>query len=183
MKYIVLDFETTGLATKEKIVDGKVVQYPAEIIEIGITEIIDGKIGRNMSKFVKPKRPIPFNITQITNITNDMVKDAKLIEQILPAFRKYIGDNTVIAHNGSRYDIPLINYYLGKNNLPLITNCIDTILLLKSTPGYNGENNKLGTACEYYGIKNIAAHRAYADTYATAKLFLTLEKENGRMIV
>lgn len=181
MKYIVFDVETTGLSTKEKIVNG-VIQYPAEIIEIGITEIIDGKIGRNMSKFLKPKNRIPANITQITKITNDMVKDAKSIEEILPAFRKYIGNDTVIAHNGKRYDIPLINYYLQKSGLPLIKNQIDTIDLLKSTPSYHGENNKLGTACAFYGIKNIAAHRAYADTYATAKLFLKLEEENGRML-
>lgn len=181
MEYIVLDFETTGLSTKEKIVNG-VVHYPAEIIEIGITEIIDGKLGRDMSKFIKPKNLIPENITEITQITNEMVKNAKSIEEVLPAFRKYIGDKTVIAHNGNRYDIPLINYYLGKMNLPLITNHIDTIQLLKNTPSYTGANNKLGTACEFYGIKNVQAHRAYADTHATAQLFLKLEQENGRML-
>lgn len=181
-EYIVLDLETTGLQLKEKIVDGQI-KYPAEIIEIGITEIKNNKIGRNMSKLVKPKKSIPSKITAITGIDNEMVKNAKSIEDILSNFRKYLGDKTIITHNGKRFDIPLINYYLEKNNLPKITNVIDTLELLKNCGSYKGENNKLETACSFYHIKNTQAHRAYADTNATAQLFLKLSKENISLLI
>lgn len=182
MKYIVLDLETTGLQTKEKIVNGEI-KYPAEIIEIGITEIVNNRITKNMSKFIKPKKGIPANITKITNIDNDMVKEAKSIDEVIVNFRKYIGNSTVITHNGKRFDIPLINYYLEKNNLPIITSVIDTLELLKKNPNYTGENNKLETACKFYNIKNIAAHRAYADTHATAQLFLKLSSEKDGLLI
>lgn len=174
--YKVVDLETTSLRTSEKIENGQVVAYPAEIIEIGVTDIDNLKVGKNYSRFVKPDNKIPKLITDLTGITNDMVKDAKKLKDVLANFRKFIGDDTVIAHN-ARYDITLINYYLEKFGLPKITKYICTLELLKKTPSYQGANNKLGTACEYYGIKNIKAHRAYADTYATAQLFLILTKQ------
>lgn len=69
-KYIVVDLETTGLDPFSG----------CEIIEIGITEIVNNKIGRNYSRLVKPKGIIPSHITNITSITNDMVEDAESLE-------------------------------------------------------------------------------------------------------
>ena len=64
-KYIVVDLETTGLDPFSG----------CEIIEIGITEIVNNKIGRNYSRLIKPKNHIPYFITQITNISDDMVEN------------------------------------------------------------------------------------------------------------
>ena len=66
-EYIVVDLETTGLDPYKG----------CEIIEIGVTEIIDGKIVRNYSRFVKPKGIIPSFITDITNIVT-----AKIINNV-----------------------------------------------------------------------------------------------------
>jgi len=163
--YVVVDLETTGLDPSKG----------CEIIEIGTTEIIDGKITRNYSKFVKPKRFIPSNITKITNITNEMVKNAESIEEVLPKFIKYLGDRTMIAHN-AKFDLKFLNYYLEKLNLEPIKNSICTIEMLKKCPSYKGVNNKLETACKFYNIENKNAHRADSDTLATAKLFLILNE-------
>lgn len=177
----VIDLETMGFspAIYDKIT--KELKYENDILEIGVTELsIDKdkkfKIGKNYSRLIKPTRSIPSNITNLTNITNDMVKNQKTIEEVLPNFRKYIGNDLVIGHNLS-YDLKFLNYYLEKYNLPLITNQICTLEMLKKVQNYTGENKKLGTACEYYGIKLNKAHRAYADTYATAQLFIKLIDE------
>ena len=165
-EYVVVDLETTGLDPYKG----------CEIIEIGITEIVNNKIVKNYSRFVKPKKQIPSFITEITNITNDMVKYEDSIEDILPRFRKYIGDRTIIAHN-AKFDLKFLNYYLKELNLEPIDNFICTLELLKQNSNYKGKNKKLETACEYYNIENKNAHRADSDTLATAKLFLIIKDE------
>ena len=90
-EYVVVDLETTGLDPYKG----------CEIIEIGITEINQDKIGRNYSRLIKPKNHIPYFITEITNISDDMVENEEGIEKVLPRFRQYLGDKTMIAHNRS----------------------------------------------------------------------------------
>ncbi|MGL5330776.1 MAG: 3'-5' exonuclease [Peptostreptococcaceae bacterium] len=165
-EYVVVDLETTGLDPYKG----------CEIIEIGVTEIIDNNIVKNYSRFVKPKRNIPSFITEITNISNDMVENEDSIEEVLPRFRKYIGNRTIIAHN-AKFDLKFLNYYLEELNLEPISKHICTLELLKKNKTYKGKNKKLETACEYYGIENKNAHRADSDTLATAKLFLIIKDE------
>lgn len=165
-EYIVVDLETTGLSP----IKGH------EIIEIGVTEIKSDKIMLNYSRLIKPKSIIPTQITQITNISNDMVENEKTLEEVLPKFREYLGDRTLIAHN-AKFDLSFLNYYLEKMGLEKITNYICTFELLKINKKYNAKKRNLGTACEYYGIELVNAHRADADTLATAKLFLKIREE------
>ena len=161
-EYTVVDLETTGLDPYKG----------CEIIEIGVTEITQGKIGRNCSRLIKPKNHIPYFITEITNISDDMVENEECIEEVLPRFRKYLGDKTMIAHN-AKFDLKFLNYYLEALNLEPITNYICTLEILKKVKSYNGKNKKLETACIYYNIENKNTHRADSDALATAKLFLT----------
>ena len=165
-EYVVVDLETTGLDPYKG----------CEIIEIGITEIHGDTIGRNYSRLIKPKNHIPYFITDITNISDDMVENEEGIETVLPRFRKYIGDRTIIAHN-AKFDLKFLNYYLKELNLETIDNFICTLELLKQNSNYKGKNKKLETACEYYNIENKNAHRADSDTLATAKLFLIIKDE------
>ena len=165
-EYVVVDLETTGLDPYKG----------CEIIEIGITEIHGDTIGRNYSRLIKPKNHIPYFITDITNISDDMVENEEGIETVLPRFRAYLGDKTMIAHN-AKFDLKFLNYYLELLNLEPITNYICTLELLKQVQSYKGKNKKLETACAYYNIENKNAHRADSDTLATAKLFLILKDE------
>ena len=165
-EYIFVDLETTGLDPYKG----------CEIIEIGITEIKENKIVKNYSRLIKPKSHIPYFITEITNISDDMVENEEYLETVLPRFRKYFGDRTIIAHN-AKFDLKFLNFYLKENNLPIIENYICTLELLKQSKTYKGKNKKLETACEYYNIENKNAHRADSDTLATAKLFLILKDE------
>ena len=71
-EYIVVDLETTGLSPNNG----------DEIIEIGVTEIKDDKIKLNYSRLIKPRGFISSTITNITNITNEMVSDAASIEDV-----------------------------------------------------------------------------------------------------
>ncbi|WP_101772802.1 3'-5' exonuclease [Peptostreptococcus faecalis] len=169
-EYIVVDLETTGLSPEKG----------SEIIEIGVTEIKSGEIKLNYSRLIKPKKiEIPDEITRITNITTDMVLNEPEIEVVLPKFRNYIGNRTIIAHN-AKFDIKFLNYYLINMSLEPISDYICTLEMLKLNKLYKGKNKKLATACEYYGINNKSAHRADSDTLATAELFLKIREEIRR---
>ena len=163
-EYVVVDLETTGLDPYSG----------CEIIEIGITEIKNDQIVRNYSRLIKPQESIPPLITEITGITNEMVRNEETIETVLPRFRKFLNDRVMIAHN-AKFDLKFLNYYLEALNLEPITNYICTLEMLKQVKSYNGKNKKLETACSYYNIENKNAHRADSDTLATAKLFLTIK--------
>ncbi|MEG0854839.1 MAG: 3'-5' exonuclease [Terrisporobacter sp.] len=165
-EYVVVDLETTGLDPYKG----------CEIIEIGITEIKNNKIIRNYSRLIKPEILIPPFITELTGISNEMVKNKEGIEMVLPRFRKFLGDRVMIAHN-AKFDLKFLNYYLEKLNLQTIDNHICTLEILKKSKSYKGKNKKLETACEYYNIKNENAHRADSDTKATAELFLIIKDE------
>lgn len=165
-EYVVVDLETTGLDPYSG----------CEIIEIGITEIKDNQIVRNYSRLVKPKLSIPSLITEITGITNEMVENEEGIETVLPRFRKFLGDRTMIAHN-AKFDLKFLNYYLKKYNLEPVEKHLCTMEMLKKCKSYKGKNKKLETACNYYNIKNENAHRADSDTKATAELFLIIKDE------
>ncbi len=79
--YVVFDIETTGFNSVND-----------RIIEIGAVRVVEGEIKETFSEFVNPERPIPYKITQLTTITDDMVKDAGTIEEILPQFLKFCED-------------------------------------------------------------------------------------------
>lgn len=183
----VIDLETTGFSpiipksypkgTKNSIKN----PLGSEIIEIGLTEIGNLKIGKNYSRLIKPKKIVPNKIIDLTHISNAMLVNEKRLEDVLPSFRKYIGDNLIVGHNVT-FDLRFLNYYLKMMNLPLIKKYICTMKMLKSTSSYVGKNYKLSSAVSYYGLKLLHAHRAYADTNATAQLFLKLLNINDLKI-
>ena len=87
-EYIVFDIETTGLDASYD-----------EIIEIGALKIKNNEIVDKFTSLIKPKYPIDEFITELTGITNEMVKDAPLINEVLPRFIDFIGDEILVGHN------------------------------------------------------------------------------------
>lgn len=94
--YIVFDIETTGFSSIQD-----------AIIEIGAVKVTGGKIVDRFSTFVNPKRPIPFEITNLTSITDEMVMDSPTIDVILPQFLSFVGDGVLVAHNAG-FDVGFI---------------------------------------------------------------------------
>ena len=94
--YIVFDIETTGFSSIKD-----------AIIEVGAVKVTDGKITDRFSTFVNPKRPIPFEITNLTSITDEMVMDSPTIDVVLPQFLEFAGDGVLVAHNAG-FDVGFI---------------------------------------------------------------------------
>lgn len=159
--YVVFDLETTGLdATKD------------EIIEIGACKIKNGKICEVFSTFVKPSKKIPKEITDLTGITDLMVKDAPTINYVLPDFYKFCYGSTLVAHNIA-FDIGFVHNISKKFSYNFSNDTMDTMdIAKKKLPGL--KNYKLGTIVEKLGIVLENAHRAVNDATATAKVFVKL---------
>ena len=163
-EYCVLDIETTGLSFRTE-----------KITEIAVVRIKNGEILEEFSCFVNPEVPIPERIVEITNITDEMVKNAETIEQVMPKFLEFIGDSVLVAHNAS-FDIGFLKYNAAKLGLKMDNTYIDTLSLSRGLfPEF--KKHKLGFIAENLNIKVDVAHRALDDVITLIKVFnVMLEK-------
>jgi DNA polymerase-3 subunit alpha (Gram-positive type) len=156
--FVVFDIETTGFhAGNDK------------IIEIGAVKIKDGKEVDYFSEFINPQIPIPFKIEQLTGINDEMVKDAALIEEILPKFLDFCKESVLVAHN-AEFDTGFIKAKAADLSLPYAFTVVDTLplarVLLTDIAKFTLDN-----VCKRLNIKLENHHRAVDDAGATAKVF------------
>ncbi|MDE6656223.1 MAG: PHP domain-containing protein, partial [Anaeroplasmataceae bacterium] len=161
--YVVFDIETTGLS-----------QSYDEIIEIAAHKVYQGGIIDTFEVFVNPGFPIPEKIVGITHITDDMVKDALSIEEILPKFMDFCKDAILVAHNAT-FDVGMIyrdvkKYHMGYEMLPVI----DTLNLFRAGYGTEVKTFNLKSLCKYFKVKQEQHHRATDDTRVTALCFIQM---------
>src|SRR5215469_10988450 len=86
--FVVVDLETTGGAPGG-----------GRIIEIGACRMAGPRIEETYQSLVRPWTRIPRFISTMTSITNEMVRGAPPIDEVLPAFRRFLGDAVLVAHN------------------------------------------------------------------------------------
>ncbi|WP_339321302.1 PolC-type DNA polymerase III [Paenibacillus sp. FSL W8-0194] len=154
--YVVFDIETTGLSITN-----------SKITELAAVKMHEGKeIGR-YATFVNPHEKIPYHIQQLTNITDEMVKDAPDLEPVLKEFVEFVGDAVLVAHN-ARFDVGFIQASLKEYGMPLLDNpALDTLELARLLhPGM--KNHRLNTLADKYKVLLESHHRAIDDTVALA---------------
>ncbi len=157
--YVVFDIETTGFSA-----------VTDRIIEIGAVKVEDGKITDKFSTFVNPKRPIPFRITELTSITDEMVISSPDIETILPQFIEFIGDAVLVAHNAS-FDVGFIEQNCKRQKIEADFTYVDTVALARVLlPALN--RFKLDTVAKALNISLENHHRAVDDAGCTAEIFV-----------
>lgn len=170
--YTVVDVETTGL------------KVSCDIIEISAIRIRNFKPVKAYTTLIKPKKEIPFDITELTGITNEMVADAPNIQQVMPGFIDFVGKDNLLGHN-LIFDLK----FLYKNGFDFTKNrrrYYDTLKMAKSKllkippPGAPDDGRwqvldyKLDSVCEYFNIYRSVAHRSLSDCLATSKAFREL---------
>lgn len=159
--YIAFDIETTGLNPLEN-----------EIIEIGALKVRDGKVADRFIEFIRPLAPISPMITNLTGITNEMVAGAKTRCQVVGDFLDFCENDVLIGHNVI-FDYSFVKCSAMQDGLAFEKMGIDTLKIAKKVHT-DLESKSLGSLCSHYHIENKAAHRAYHDALATAKLYQTL---------
>ncbi|WP_283771266.1 PolC-type DNA polymerase III [Paenibacillus sp. J45TS6] len=160
--YIVFDIETTGLSVTQN-----------KIIEIAAVKMIEDKEVDRFATFVNPHERIPYNIQQLTNINDDMVKDAPELEPVLKDFVTFVGDGILVAHN-ARFDMGFIQANLKTLGMtPLDNPVLDTLELARMLHP-SMKNHRLNTLADKYKISLENHHRAIDDTIALAGILTGL---------
>lgn len=164
-RYVVIDFETTGLDPKR--------DYITEIAAVIVEEsqIID-----SFDQLVKPREPIPDKVEQLTGITNEMVSSAPSINITLPKFMTFIGKDLLVGHNID-FDSKFLSAACQRFKIPYHNKVSDTLELSRRAMPYL-DNHKLGTVCKALHIRNDNAHRAMSDVMATQQVFEILAADN-----
>ncbi len=167
--YVVFDLETTGFSSAKD-----------KIIEIGAVKVENGEITDKYSTFVNPKIPIPFRITQLTSITDEMVMESPEIETILPQFLKFVGDAVLVAHNAS-FDVSFIEENCRRQGIEPDFTSVDTVglarVLLPTLSKF-----KLNVVAKALNISQEHHHRAVDDARVTAEIyvkFIQMLEERG----
>jgi DNA polymerase-3 subunit alpha (Gram-positive type) len=164
-EYVVFDIETTGLSVSQN-----------KIIELAGIKMVNGQETDRFETFVNPHEPIPYNIQQLTNITDDMVKDAPELEPQLKEFITFIGDAILVAHN-ARFDMGFMQEACKQHGLPPLTNpALDTLELARYLHP-TMKNHRLNTMANLYKVSLDNHHRAIDDTIALGGILNGLLKE------
>lgn len=159
--FICFDIETTGLsAARDK------------ITEIGAVKVENGVITDKFSTFVNPEMPIPQKITQLTGITDEMVKDAPSQSEAVSAFLEFAGDNVLVAHNAP-FDTSFIAKACEDMGREYNYTSIDTVAISRAILT-DIKNCKLDTVAKFLRLGEFNHHRATDDAEMLAKIFITL---------
>jgi len=152
-KYVVFDLETTGLST-----------YYDRIIEFGAVRVEKGLVTSSIDILINPGRKLPEKITKITNITDEMLKDAPSIEEVMPRILDFIGDAILVSHN-AQFDFGYLQEALKRMELPLLKNGVIDTLPLSRYLFPESRSHRLGSLCRNMGVfyDEDAAHRADYD--------------------
>lgn len=159
--FICFDIETTGLsAARDK------------ITEIGAVKVENGVITDTFSTFANPEMPIPQKITQLTGITDDMVKDAPSQSDAVSAFLEFAGDNVLVAHNAP-FDTSFIAKACEDMGREYNYTSIDTVAISRAILT-DIKNCKLDTVAKFLRLGDFNHHRATDDAEMLARIFINL---------
>lgn len=161
--YVVFDFETTGAKCP-----------PCRVTEIGAYRVEKGKLAGEFHSLINPETPIPTFITELTGISDSMVKDAPKFREIAAKLLDFIGDAVLVAHNAP-FDMRFLNYEIGMiySGYRVANPHLCTVQLSRKLVP-NIENHKLNTVAEHFCVSLENHHRALDDANATAKIFVEL---------
>ena len=164
LTYTVFDTETTGLEPSAG----------DEIIQIGATRIVNGRLLRNeyIDQIIDPRRPLRPEGIPIHGITEEMVAGQPTIEQVLPVFHAFCEETVLVAHNAA-FDMRFLQLKEGATGISFRQPVLDT-LLLSAVIHPNQESHKLEAICARLGIDVIGRHTALGDAIVTGEVFLKM---------
>lgn len=164
LAYTVFDTETTGLNPSNG----------DEIIQIGATRIVNGKLRRQESfeQLVDPRRDLPEESIRIHGITPDMLSGQPPIAKVLPAFHAFAADTVLIAHNAA-FDMRFLQLKENLTGIRFDQPVLDT-LLLSAVIHPNQESHRLEAIAERLNVPVQGRHTALGDATVTAEVFLKL---------
>ena len=160
--YVVFDTETTGFNAAGG----------DQMIEIGAVKLKDGEIIDRFDELINPGYHIPDHISELTCITDDMVKDSDTEEEVTKRFLSWVGDCPLVAHN-AKFDISFISMAMKKYNLGEFNYTVLDTLELSHILDQAYARHSLSALVKRYNVpwEEDAHHRADYDAEGTAYVF------------
>ncbi|HRH73230.1 MAG TPA: exonuclease domain-containing protein [Zoogloea sp.] len=164
LTFTVFDTETTGLNPSEG----------DEIIQIGATRIVNGKLLKSESfdQLVDPLRELPEASTKIHGITPEMLVGQPPMAKVLPAFHAFSEDTVLVAHNAA-FDMRFLQLKEESTGIRFSQPVLDT-LLLSAVIHPAQESHRLEAICERMGVNIMGRHTAMGDAIVTGEVFLRM---------
>lgn len=164
--YVVFDLETTGVSPQSD-----------KVIEISAVKVRDGKVVDEFSTLVNPMKSIPYGATMVNGITDKMVADKPVFEEVLKEFIEFIGDDILVGHNINEFDMKFIHrdceaffrMFLGNDyidTLPIARKCLPQLA-----------HHRLTDLAIHYNIPAEGAHRALNDCRMNQIVYEMLSEE------
>jgi DNA polymerase III epsilon subunit family exonuclease len=171
--FAVLDLETSGGSPR----------LGAGITEIGVVKVKGGQVLGTFQSFVDPGHALPYFITELTGITDQMLVSAPFIDEILPTLFEFLGDpeeTVVVAHN-SPFDLSFLKAAALTHEIDwpeYLT--VDTARLARAVLDRDEVSNcKLSTLAQFFGATTSPNHRALDDATATVDVLHGLIERLG----
>ena len=168
-EFVAFDLETTGLSSRND-----------RIIEIGAVILKNGQEVDRFQTFVDPERPLDRKIVELTGITDDMLKGAPKIQEVLPKFLEFIGGRVLVAHN-SDFDTGFIRAECQRLGYEYHFTSADTLILSQNLLSHLNKF-KLNIVSNALSLPDFTHHRAADDAVTCglvmAKLMQKLEEEH-----
>ena len=155
-EYVAFDLETTGLYRHDT------------IIEIGAVRMRQGQEVERFQTFVDPKCKLHPKTIEITNITDDMLKGAPSIEEVLPKFREFVGDSVLVAHNAD-FDANFIRRACDDLGISWEMTYVDTLTISQCLLPDLGRF-RLDLVAKKFDLGNFNHHRAGDDALVCGKI-------------
>lgn len=169
ISFVVVDVETTGGS-------------PARgdrVTEVAAVHVDKGEISLAFTSLVNPERPIPWHITQLTGISDDMVAQAPTFADVARELADSIADRVFVAHN-ARFDHAFLNSEFARvTPTPmdqLLAGQLCTVKLARRILSHLPRRN-LDAVTRHYGVQIDGRHRAAGDAIATAEVLRYLLKD------
>ena len=160
--YVVFDTETTGFNAGGG----------DQMIEIGAVKICGDEIVDRFDELINPGRELPKKITELTAITDDMLKECRNEEEVTKSFLEWAGDLPMVAHN-AKFDISFIEMAMKKYSLGEFKNTVIDTLELSRALDQGFSRHSLSALVKRYEVPfdEESHHRADYDAEGTALVF------------
>ncbi|MBQ5781875.1 MAG: PHP domain-containing protein, partial [Oscillospiraceae bacterium] len=158
-EFVVFDIETTGLSPNTE-----------NITEIGAVIVKGNEVIDEFHTFADPEKPIPYNITELTGITDSMVQGAPKQADAINAFKAFAGDRIVIAHNAANFDVNFIRVVGERVGVEFEYEYLDTLPLAQNLLT-ELKKHKLDILADHYQLGNFNHHRATDDAKMLFEIF------------
>ena len=155
-EYVAFDLETTGLYRRDT------------IIEIGAVRMKQGKEIDRFQTFVHPGKKLHPKVVELTGITDDMLKGAPTVAEVLPKFREFVGDSVLVAHNAD-FDMNFVRRACEQLGIDWDMTCVDTLTIAQCLMPEMGRFS-LDAVAKKFDMADFNHHRAGDDALVCGRI-------------